>query len=247
MVATSAIIADDEPLLVEYLAEKLEKLWPQLEIVGTASNGREAIELVQKTAADIAFLDVHMPGLSGLQVAEALPLGTRVVFVTAFDEFAVDAFQRAAVDYLLKPVSDSRLTQTIERLQANTGQDREQLISLLSNMSQAPTSYLQWIRAGRGDTVQLLSVADIIYFQAGSKYTSIVTREREFLVRSSIKELEEQLDPNQFWRIHRGIIVRVDQVVNARRDLRGRYTLKLKDRPESLRSSQSYGYRFKQM
>jgi DNA-binding LytR/AlgR family response regulator len=188
-----------------------------------------------------------MPGLSGLQVAEALPLGTRVVFVTAFDEFAVDAFQRAAVDYLLKPVSDSRLTQTIERLQANTGQDREQLISLLSNMSQAPTSYLQWIRAGRGDTVQLLSVADIIYFQAGSKYTSIVTREREFLVRSSIKELEEQLDPNQFWRIHRGIIVRVDQVVNARRDLRGRYTLKLKDRPESLRSSQSYGYRFKQM
>jgi DNA-binding LytR/AlgR family response regulator len=246
-VTTSAIIADDEPLLVDYLAEKLGKLWPQLEIVGTASNGREAIKLVQKTAADIAFLDIHMPGLSGLQVAEALPLGTRVVFVTAFDEFAVDAFQRAAVDYLLKPVSDSRLAQTIARLQANSGQDREQLISLLSNMSQPQTSYLQWIRAGRGDTVQLLSVADIIYFQAGSKYTSIVTREREFLVRSSIKELEEQLDPNQFWRIHRGIIVRVDQVVNARRDLRGRYTLKLKDRPENLRSSQSYGHRFKQM
>lgn len=245
--APSAIIADDEPLLVEYLVEKLEKLWPELKIVGTASNGREAIELVTETAADIAFLDIHMPGLSGLQVAEALPIGTRVVFVTAFDEFAVDAFQRAAVDYLLKPVSDSRLTQTIERLQTDTSQDREQLVDLLKTITPATPAYLQWIRAGRGDTVELLSVADIIYFQAGSKYTNIITREREFVVRSSIKELVEELDPNQFWRIHRGIIVRVDQVMNARRDLRGRYTLKLKDRPESLRSSQSYGHLFKQM
>jgi DNA-binding LytR/AlgR family response regulator len=246
-VTTSAIVADDEPLLIDYLVDKLAKLWPQLEIVGTASNGREAIELVSRTAADIAFLDIHMPGLSGLQVAEALPIGTRVVFVTAFDEFAVDAFQRAAVDYLLKPVSDNRLAQTIARLQADTSQDREQLVDLLKTIRPSTPNHLQWIRAGRGDTVELLSVSDIVYFQAGSKYTSIVTRERELVVRSSIKELEEQLDPNQFWRIHRGIIVRVEQVVNARRDLRGRYTLTLKDRPENLRSSQSYGHLFKQM
>ncbi len=246
MTAT-AILVDDEENLLTSLGDKLTALWPELEILGTAQNGRQAIALARETQPDIAFLDIHMPGLSGLEVAEALPRDTRIVFVTAYDQFAVAAFERAAVDYVLKPVSEDRLTQTIARLKRMDDANRDKLLELLNGIQPDQASYLSWIRAGLDDTTTLIPVEEVVYFQADQKYTSVMTAHAEHLVRRSIKELESQLDPNKFWRIHRGIIVSVDQIQSARRDIRGRYTLTLKDRDEKLRSSQSYGHLFKQM
>ena len=254
----SAILVDDEPHLVDYLARMLAELWPELDIRGSAGNGQEAVALAGTTQPDIAFLDIHMPGMSGLQVAEALPADTRIVFVTAFEQFAVEAFRRAAVDYLLKPVTPERLGDTIARLKASldattqtdgdnsASADRELLMTLLKEAGQTK-EYLQWLRTGFDDTTRLLPVQDVIYFEASQKYTSAFTQDGEHLLRRSIRELAEELDPNAFWQIHRGIIVRVDQITAARRDLRGRYTLSLRDHPAELRSSQAYGYLFKQM
>ena len=246
-VSTSAIIVDDEAHLVDYLANKLRSLWPELDIVGTASTGRSALALAAETQPDIAFLDIHMPGLSGLQVAEALPAATKIVFVTAFDDYAVEAFQRAAVDYLLKPLTDARLEQTIARVREASVPKRSELLGLLKDISRRQPNFLQWLRAGLADTTQLVPVQDVIYFKADHKYTSIITRQTEYVVRLGITQLEAQLDPDKFWRIHRGVIVRVDQISSAKRDLRGRYIITLRDHTEVLRSSQNYGHLFKQM
>ena len=245
---TTALILEDEPLLAEQLRDKLALLWPELEIVGMPGEGREALRLAREAEPDIAFLDIRLPGMSGLEVAAALPSRTRIVFVTAYDEFAVEAFRAAAVDYLLKPVNEERLGATIKRLRREESQDREELLALLkqAGVGAAP-AYLQWLRAGLGDTTELVPVDDVIYFRAESKYTSAVTQDREHLLRRAISQLESQLDPGKFWRIHRGIIVRVDQIASASRDLRGRYVLTLRDRPEKLRSSQAYGHLFKHM
>ncbi len=244
----TALILEDEPLQAEQLREKLLRLWPGLEIIGTPTEGRKALGMARELQPDIAFLDIRVPGISGLEVAGALPAQTRVVFVTAYDEFAVEAFRASAVDYLLKPVSDERLRTTIERLRMDHSQDREKLATLLKQISAvAAPSYLQWIRARYGDTTVFVSVEEVIYFRACAKYSSVFSREREHLVRRSISELASQLDPGKFWRIHRGIIVRVDQIVSASRDLRGRYVLSLKDRPEYLRSSPAYGNLFRHM
>ncbi|MDD9963951.1 MAG: response regulator transcription factor [Gammaproteobacteria bacterium] len=243
---TRALILEDEPLLAEQLRDKLQQLWPDLEIVGMALEGREALRLARETQPDIAFMDIRLPGMSGLEVAAALPGHTKVVFVTAHDEFAVEAFRAAAVDYLLKPVSGERLAATIKRLRRDEAQNREELLALLQRIGVgAAPSHLQWIRAGIGDATVLVSVDEVIYFRADAKYTSVMTREREHLVRRAISQLESQLDPDKFWRIHRSLIVRVDQIASARRDLRGRYVLTLRDRPEKLRSSRAYGHLFK--
>ncbi len=242
----TAIIIDDEPNLVEYLADKLGSVWPELDILGSAVNGRQALALFNEEQPDIVFLDIHMPGLNGLQVAEALPAHTHIVFVTAFDQYAVEAFERAAVDYLLKPVDVSRLERTVEKLKeaAHTTQTPD-LTAVLEQLSKQSPQYLSWLRTGIDDVTELVPVDDVIYFQADQKYTTVVTRDREHLIRATIKDLETQLDPQAFWRVHRGIIVRVDQIVQAKRDIRGRYTLTLRDRPETLRTSQSYGRLFK--
>ncbi len=244
---TGALIVEDEPLLAAGLRDKLSRLWPELEIVDMAAEGRQALRLARETRPDIAFLDIRLPGMSGLEVAAALPAHTKVVFVTAYDEFAVEAFRAAAVDYLLKPVSDERLAATIRRLRSTESQNREQLLALLRQVGAGAPSRLQWIRAGLGDTTILVATDEVVYFRAETKYTSVMTREREYLVRRALSQLQSQLDPDKFWRIHRGVIVRVDQIVSARRDLRGRYVLTLKDRPEKLRSSQAYGQLFKHM
>ena len=243
----TAIVVDDEQNLIDHLVGKLARLWPDLEILGTALNGRQAIALAAEVQPDIAFLDIHMPGLTGLQVAEALPADTRVVFITAFDEFAVQAFQRAAVDYLLKPVSDERLEQTVHRLQSNQNQERQAIVDLLQSLQPQGSEKLTWLRTGLEDTTELVSVDEVVFFQAEHKYTTVATANHDYVIRKSIKDLETSLDSDQFWRINRGIIVRVDQIARAQRDIRGRYTLTLRDRPESLRSSQAYGHLFKQM
>ncbi len=248
---TTAIVVDDEQHIVEYVQAKLATLWPQLNIVGTANNGRTALAAARELNPDIAFLDIHMPGMTGLELAEALPPACKIVFITAYDQFALAAFEQAAVDYLLKPIQDERLRQTVTRLQQRAHTDANERQNLIAAIKQAlpqkQDRYLQWIRAGLSDTTQLIAVEEVIYFQADQKYTTVVTPTGEHLIRRSIKDLEVQLDPAQFWRVHRGIIVRVEQIVKATRDLRGRYTLTLRDSADTLRSSASYSHHFKQM
>ncbi|MCX7155775.1 MAG: LytTR family DNA-binding domain-containing protein [Rhodocyclales bacterium] len=250
-----AIIADDEPLLAKHLVARLAQLWPQLEIAGVAANGIEARDMIEALRPDIAFLDIRMPGLSGLEVVQALKpevrTTCRVVFVTAYDEFAVQAFEREAVDYLLKPVGDDRLAAAIERLQrlspAPAGAQSDDLLRRLQALLPKPAEHLRWVRASVGNDVRLVSADEICYFQATDKYTAVFTRDAELLIRTPIKELLEQLDPEQFWQVHRGTLVNVRQVVSARHDAFGRVTLKLRDRSESVAVSRGHAHLFRQM
>ena len=244
---TRALIADDEPALLAHLESALASAWPELEIVATAANGREALEAARAHKPEIAFLDIRMPGLSGLDVAAQLPADLRVVFVTAYDEYAVDAFEAAAADYLLKPVTAERLQQTVQRLKGAPSIDQAALSQLISQLADPDPPTLTWLRAGYGDTTQLVAVDDVIYFEADHKYTNVITRDRTYVLRTPIKALEEQLDGSQFWRVHRSTIVNVSAIEEAKRDLRGRYVLKLRGRKETVRTSQAYGHLFKQM
>lgn len=258
----SAVIVDDEPNLARHLERLLKKLWPELTIVGTGNSGSAALELVAAHQPDVLFLDIRMPAPDGISVARTLAEQPdrmpHIVFTTAFDEYAVAAFEAAALDYLLKPIASSRLEQTVARLQQQLtlpaqNDGAHSVAALLAQLqgsvatAKTPAEHLSWLRTGQGDTTELVAVADVVYFKSEHKYTSVFTEHREHVLRTSLKELAEQLDPNQFWQIHRSLIVNANDIVSARRDLRGRYTLTLRRRTEALRSSQAYGHRFKQM
>ena len=254
MPAPTAILVDDEATLLAYLQQQLETCWPELRVLDTAQNGREALAKISDQVPDIVFLDIKMPGLSGLDVARQLSADTRIVFVTAFDNYAVDAFENAAVDYLLKPVSDERLSQTVERLkqrlQATHSPPTEDLQALLQQLARTERNeerYLEWLKVGAGDEVQLIACSDVVYLRSDHKYTMVITADAEHVIRTSLSELEKQLDPSRFWRVHRGIIVAVNEIARAKRDLRGRYSLTLRSRDETLRSSAAYKHLFAQM
>ena len=250
-----AIIADDEEELRTYLKSSLAEIWPELIICGEAKNGKEALELVESMRPQIAFLDIRMPGLSGMEVAKRIAGLCRIVFVTAFDQYAVEAFEREAVDYLLKPVSKQRLIQTVQRLKgqlnssteppAGLGQVLEQVLSRLPGGGRP--DFLRWIKTQQKDSIRLIPVDEVDYFQAEDKYTLVMTKEGESLIRKTIKELTEELDPAQFWQIHRGTIVNVSKIDKVSRSLTGRGVLKLKERPELLTVSRSYLHLFNQM
>ena len=248
---STALLADDEPHLVTHLAQRLARLWPELGIVATTGNGLEALERIQALRPDMAFLDIRMPGLSGLEVAARLTVPCRLVFVTANDQFAVQAFEREAVDYLLKPVTDERLGRTLARLRGSEAAPLPEtlLASLRDLLRAAPGAPgpLRWIKAQAGQAIRLLGVDEICYFQASEKYTTVVTRDAELLIRTSIKELAEQLDPAQFWQIHRSTLVNVRQIAAARHDAMGRLALQLKHRPETLPVSRTFAHLFRQM
>jgi DNA-binding LytR/AlgR family response regulator len=249
-----AVIAEDEPLLAEQLKTLLGRVWPQLDVVALAGNGLAALEAIEREKPDVAFLDIRMPGLTGLEVAEELAdrLGERVpsiVFVTAYDEFALKAFELAAVDYLLKPVTEERLARCVERLRREPhGVDA--LVFQLKKIMQtekASAEPLRILRAGVGDTVKMIPIEEVCYFQASDKYTGVVTPDAEALIRISLKELLPQLPPDQFAQIHRGTIVNLREVAAAVRDDAGRVSLKLRHRKESLPVSRLYADRFRQM
>ena len=242
---TTALIVDDEPKLVNYLVVKLAKLWPELDVVGTAENGLEAVTLAQKLKPDIVFLDIKMPGLNGLAVAETLPKDSKIVFVTAFDQYAADAFEQSAVDYLLKPIGEERLTKTIQRLKQKEPVAKADLVALVKTLTSPKVSFLQWLRVGLDDITELVPIQDVVYFKADLKYIDVVTQNKTYLLRQSLSDLESQLDPDVFWRINRGCIVRVDQIAKAKRDFRGRYDITLYDQDQTLRASQPFGYLFK--
>ncbi|MGI9323578.1 MAG: LytR/AlgR family response regulator transcription factor [Pseudomonadales bacterium] len=252
----SAVLIDDEPNLTEHLQHLLAELWPELRIAATGQNGLQALELVANHQPDLLFLDIRMPEMDGLAVAQAMtnniaepPL---IVFATAYDDYAVEAFESAAMDYLLKPVTRSRLEHSIQRLKRQLESPAEASAAALETLLEklerpGTTNHLEWLRAGLGDTTQLVPVADVVYFKSEHKYTTAQTQSQEFVLRLSLKELLEQLDPNQFWQIHRSLVVNVADISRAKRDLRGRYTVHLKRRAETLRSSAAFGHLFKQM
>jgi DNA-binding LytR/AlgR family response regulator len=244
-----ALIAEDEPHLADDLQRRLKRLWPELDIAGVVHDGLAAREALEHLAPDIAFLDIRMPGLSGLDAALSAPPGCRVVFVTAYEEHAVAAFDQAAADYLLKPVANARLERCIERLRQPSASPTDDLLDRLRGLLAAapPGEPLRWLRPQVGQDVRLVAVETVCFFQAADKYTRMVTADSEYLLRTPIKDLAEQLDPQLFWRVHRGTLVNVRQIQAARRDLLGRLRLSLRDHPESLAVSRAYGHLFRQM
>jgi DNA-binding LytR/AlgR family response regulator len=250
-----AVIADDEKELRTYLKSLLAVTWPDLVICGEAGNGREALELVEDEGPQVIFLDIRMPGLSGMEVAQKIAGVCRVVFVTAYDQYAVEAFEREAVDYLVKPVSRERLTQTVERLKKQLDVSIEPPAGLAgvvehvlaSLNAKTAADFLHWIRVQVKDSVHLIPVEEVNYFQAKDKYTLVITKDGESLIRKTIKELISELDPNLFWQIHRSIIVNVSKIDRVSRSFTGRGILRLKERPELLTVSRNYLHLFKQM
>jgi DNA-binding LytR/AlgR family response regulator len=242
-----AIIAEDEPLLREELAELLASLWPELEVVGETADGIATLQALEKHSPDVLFLDINMPGLSGMEVARQASGRCHVVFVTAYDQHTLAAFEQGAADYLLKPVQTARLATTVARLKGRIGRPAPTLEGLLRGLGGASREYLRWINASQGQTVRIITVDDVCYFQADSKYTRVVTAEGESLIRKPIKELSQELDPASFWQIHRSTIVNVNAIAGVLRDLRGRTQVRLKRREELLTVSDAYTQLFRQM
>jgi len=276
-VPVRALIAEDEPILAAALAHALRRLWPALEIVATCANGVEALQQGLALRPDILFLDIKMPGKTGLEAAEELAEqwqdgqdgqdGTpfpQIVFVTAYDDYALAAFEQAAADYVLKPVNDARLGKTVERLQqrlqaakpaattktATTPAPADDNLARLLTQLQAmtpPAPRLQMIRAAVGNSVRMIPMSDVVYFEALDKYINVVCRDGEALIRTSLKELLPQLDPQQFWQIHRGTIVNAGAIASAVRDEAGKLSLTLRQHPAQLRVSPLYAHLFRQM
>jgi DNA-binding LytR/AlgR family response regulator len=260
-----ALIADDEPHLLAYLEEQLALAWPELQVVGRAGNGIEALRLIDELAPDVVFLDIQMPGLNGLQLASRLGDGAsapHVVFITAHEQYALQAFDSEAFDYLLKPVRQERLQRTVARLRevlasresapaAGPG-TAAQVARLLRQLGiplpdAAEAAPLQWIRAAQGQETRLIAVDEVLYFQSNDKYTSVFIADGEHLIRTPLRQLRDQLDPQHFWQIHRGIIVAARHVAGTRTDFRGRLLVKLKGRQEELVVSRNYAELFRQM
>lgn len=243
--APTALIADDEPQLARDLARRLTELWPQIEIVAIVANGIQAVSELNRLQPQFAFLDIRMPGLSGLEAARAAT-GTRVVFVTAHDEYAIAAFDAAAADYLLKPVSDARLAQCVARLQRDAG-PRLDLAKLMSSLATPVREYLAWLTVGLANTTRLVAVKSVVYFKSTDKYTEVITAHERHLIRTPLKELLPSLDPREFAQIHRGTIVNLGAIERVERDVLGRCLVHLKDHADVLAVSRTFVERFRQM
>ncbi|MCG2585697.1 LytTR family DNA-binding domain-containing protein [Massilia sp. TS11] len=253
------LIAEDEAILAATLSAALQRLWPEAEFVATCANGVQAVEQALALRPDVLFLDIKMPGKTGLEAAEEIteawdgkpPL---VVFVTAYDQYAVDAFDQQAADYVLKPISDARLARTVERLQARLATpapetEMAQLLQQLRALAPAapPAPRLQMIRAAVGNQVRMIPVADVIYFEAMDKYVNVVTADSESLIRTSLRELLPQLDADLFWQVHRGTVVNSSCILAAMREENGKLSLQLRGRSERPRVSPLYAHLFRQM
>jgi DNA-binding LytR/AlgR family response regulator len=262
--AYSYLIAEDEPLLARALALQLTEHWPSARCVGLAANGVEALRLAQEFSPDVAFLDVRMPQLDGLEAARQLCLKDKpplIVFVTAYDAYALDAFETAAVDYLLKPVEIARLTKCIERLSGqlsrggsenrsagddSVGEMASRIAELLGNGA-SRREKLRFVRAGAGTTVKLIPVNEVLWFEAEDKYITVATREGDSIIRMPLRELLEQLDAELFWQVHRGTVVNSQHIMLAKRDELGHLTLTLKGRHDQIPVSRQFAHLFKQM
>ena len=252
--APTAVVADDESLMRDQIIASLKQAWPELVIVGEASNGREAVAIVQSLEPDVVFLDISMPGMDGIQAAQALAGQAHVVFVTAYDQYAIRAFEQGAVDYLLKPADPERVALTCQRLRARLKQEPDPMNELLAQLSQRlgtsglkPREYMRWVQASVGANIRMIPTTDILFFRAEDKYTRVQTQGFEALIRKPIKDLIDELDPDEFWQIHRATVVRVDAVEQVSRDFRGRQIVHVKGSQEKLEVSRTFNHLFKQM
>jgi len=247
----TAVIADDEPLLRANLRTRLAKLWPELAVVHEMENGRGIEEVIAAHEPDLFFLDIHMPGVNGLEAARAVAGRAHVVFVTAFDQYAVEAFERGAIDYVLKPFNEERLGVTVERLRERMETKPPSVDALVEQLAgrlgARPAEHLRWIKASVGSNVRLIPVEEVLFFQSDEKYTRVVTCDSEALIRKPIKELLDELDPAKFWQIHRATIVNVDHIASVRRGLKDQAEIALRDNRETLVVSRAFTHLFKQM
>jgi len=245
----TAVIAEDEPMLRAQLKARLAEAWPELAIVGEAGNGEQALACVDEHGPDVAFLDIRMPLVSGIDVARAIAGRCHIVFVTAYDEYAVAAFDEGAIDYVLKPVTPERIAKVAARVKARLGSAPLDLTALIARLAERDegTAPLRWIRASLGNAMQVIAVNDVVYFQAEDKYTKVVTRDAEALIKKPIKDLFDELDQEVFWQIHRATIVNLHAIARIERDWRDQPIITLKSRPEKLTVSRTFAHRFKAM
>ncbi|MFZ6654981.1 LytR/AlgR family response regulator transcription factor [Undibacterium sp. TJN19] len=263
----TAMIVDDETPMREQLRARLKQAWPELSIIAEAANGIAAIEQAEADKPDIIFLDIRMPGKNGIEAASILAKQALIVFVTAYDEYAIQAFERGAMDYLLKPVEVERLSATCVRLKERLAKQAEQakasssvasstnqsaqveqlLNQLMQHQQSQNREYLRWIQASVGASLRMISTKEVLFFRSDEKYTLVQTEQAEFLIRKSLKELEDELDPKEFWRIHRSTLVRVAAIAEVSRDFRGRQLVALKGHAEKLEVSRNHTHLFQQM
>ena len=248
----TAVIADDEPLLRANLRTRLGRLWPELKIVHEMADGRDVDRVLDEHEPQLFFLDIHMPGVNGLEAARAIGGRAHVVFVTAYDQYAVEAFERGAIDYVLKPFNDERLEVTVERLKERLEGHPPSLDALVQQLAGRlgggkAAEHLRWIKASVGSNVRLIPVEEVLFFQSDEKYTRVVTCDAEALIRKPIKELLDELDPAKFWQIHRATIVNVDHIASVRRGLKDQAEISLRDHRETLVVSRAFTHLFKQM
>jgi DNA-binding LytR/AlgR family response regulator len=254
----TALIADDEPLLRERLGGLLQRLWPELQVVAEARNGREAVEFFDEHTPDVVFLDVHMPGLNGVEAARSIARRAEVVFVTAYEQYAVTAFEQGALDYVVKPFDEERLADTVQRLRDRLARSvglppATKLDAVIEQMSAelrrrvGAGSWLQWIKASVGNSVRLIPVEQVAYLRSDEKYTLVAWEGGEALIRKSIRELADELDPERFAQVHRSVIVNLHHVTQVTRGPNETAEVHLKDRPELLPVSRSYVHVFRHM
>ena len=250
----TAIIADDEDLQRSDLQRMLQLIWPELQILASCEDGGDALDAIVKHQPDIAFLDIRMPELSGLDVARASDGKCRIVFTTAYDNHAIEAFKLGAIDYLLKPITEERLRHTTTRIneQLNSGSTQNDLLQVMAALDQRlrepqESERIRWISASSGNTIKLFPIEEVLFFESDLRYTRVVSAEDEGHIRTSIKELQKGLAPEQFWQIHRSIMVNPHAISKAKKDEMGNIVVELKNHPEQLKVSQTYAWRFKGM
>jgi DNA-binding LytR/AlgR family response regulator len=247
----TAIVAEDEAILRKQLESKLAKLWPELEVIASVEDGAAALEALEERTPDLMFLDIQMPEMTGVEVARHVAGRSHVVFVTAYDQYAIQAFETGAVDYILKPATDERLALTIERLKSKLASPPVDLKAVLARISEqlagGKREKLQWIKATVGQSLRLIPVADVLFFQSDEKYTRVVLADSEALIKTPIREILDGLDPDAFWQIHRSTVVAVNAIAGVTRDFRGQAHVKIKGKDESLVVSRIYSHLFKQM
>jgi DNA-binding LytR/AlgR family response regulator len=252
----TAIICDDEPRLAHDLRDQLATVWPQLQVVGVGRSGAEALALIDELVPTIAFLDIRMPGLSGLDVARQLIDGEsapRIVFVTAFDNYAVNAFEARAADYLLKPVKAERLAATVARLQRDIENNTraaldDSLMDALKSLSAGKErKYLRWLNCGQGSEIDVIATGEVLFFQARDKYTAVITADKERYIRTTLRELLNELDPDEFWQVHRSSVIRVGAIERVLKDDAGHMRVRLRGAREEVPVSGAFAGRFRQM
>ena len=244
----TALIVEDEPALYHELREVLESLWPELVVVGHAADGVDALGQIARHRPDVVFLDIQIPDPNGLEVARTLRDCCHIVFVTAYDAYAIEAFTNGAVDYILKPIDPPRIALTVQRLKRRMAGSPADLSSLIDQLqAKAGKSYMRWITASVGASIRLITIDEVIFFQSDQKYTRVVLADSEVLIKKTLKELVAEIDPEQFWQTHRSTVVNALEIASIEPNMSGQLTVKLKARREQLPVSESFVRRFRQM